>query len=156
VVTTEAELVRPTPPGPVRASFWILIVSAAFRVFIAILTVASWNSVIDSAMKQVPKGTTRAQWLSDVHTILIANIVLDLVFAGLYVLFAYMVRQGRNWARLTITGIVVLFGLYDIFTSSNLITLISVIVELVAVGLLYLQASKAYFAEIRAQKTQPK
>jgi hypothetical protein len=149
-VTTEDGPIRPTPPGPVRASFWILIVSAAFRVFIAILTVASWNSVINSAMQSVPKGTTRAQWLSDVHTILIANIVLDLVFAALYVLFAYMVRQGRNWARMTITAIVVLFGLYDIFTSSNLITLISVIVELVAVGLLFLQASKEYFAQVRA------
>jgi hypothetical protein len=127
-------------------SFWILIASAALRVFAAVLTWASWNSIIDTAMKSVPKGMSAAQWRSEIHTLLIANIVLDLVFAGLYVLFAYKIREGRNWARITITGIVVVFGLYDILTGATAFTLVSVIIELVAVSLLYLASSKEFFA----------
>ena len=36
----------------------------------------------------------------------VQRVALDVVVAVLYLLFAFMVRSGRNWARLTITGIV--------------------------------------------------
>lgn len=138
------------PPLQVRVSFWILIVSAALRFLIAVLLVVSWNRLIDNALAQIPVGTTPAQLRSEMHTYLIANLALDLVFGGLYVLFAYMVRAGRNWARLTITAIVVVFGLYDLLEGSDLITVASVLVELVAIGLLYVPASREYFSTMKA------
>jgi hypothetical protein len=139
------------PPTPVVASFWILVVSAALRVIIAAITLASWNSIIDQQLRNpLPAHTTAAQARAALHTYLTYNVVLDLVFGALYVLFAYMIRAGRNWARVTMTAIVVVFGLFDIFGGTSVITLVSVLIELVAVALLYTQTSRGYFAKERS------
>jgi hypothetical protein len=158
VVTTSSEpgelLPEPVrkPPTQVIASFWILIASAALRVVIAAITLASWNSIIDQQLRNpLPANTTAAQARDAFQNYLTYNIVLDVVFGGLYVLFAYRIRAGRNWARLTMTAIVVIFGLFDILGRTDGITLISVIVELVAVALLYMRGSKEYFAKVRPE-----
>jgi uncharacterized membrane protein (DUF2068 family) len=134
------------PPLPVVCSFWILIASAALRVFIVVLTLASWNSLINQQLTNLPANTTVAQERAAMHTYLTFNVVLDLVFAALYVLFAYRIRSRRNWARLVITAIVVLFGLFDIFSGTDPITLVTILVELAAVALLYVPSAREYFA----------
>jgi hypothetical protein len=139
------------PPTPVVASFWILIASAALRVVIAAITLASWNSIIDQQLRNpLPAHTTTAQARAAIHTYLTYNVVLDLVFGALYVLFAYLIRAGRNWARVTMTAIVVVFGLFDVLGGTDVITLASVIIELVAIALLYVQTSRGYFAKARS------
>jgi uncharacterized membrane protein (DUF2068 family) len=72
------------------------------------------------------------------------------VFGALYVVLAFMIRAGRNWARLSVTAVVVVFGVFDILNGPDVVTLISVLIELVAVGLLYLQRSKDFFAAVKA------
>lgn len=146
MVTTASEPIRATPPGPVRASFWILIASAALRLVVVIPLVATWNAQTAAVMKGLHYNSSQA------HSFLIANIVLDVLFCGIYVLFAYMIRNGRNWARITLTVIIVVFGLYSILSSADVYTLASVIIELVAVGLLYMTSSKEYFAAVKAGK----
>lgn len=158
MVTTSSEpgelLPEPVrkPPTQVIVSFWILIASAALRVVIAAITLASWQSIIDTQLHNpLPPNTTAAQAQAAFQNYLTYNVVLDLVFGGLYVLFAYRIRAGRNWARLTMTAIVVIFGLFDILGGTDGITLISVIIELVAVGLLFMRPSKEYFAKVRPE-----
>lgn len=154
-MTLASEPTAANPPGPVRAAFWTLIASAAIRVLFAVLTVASWSAFVSEAVAHPSANTSADQMRTYAHTVLIENIVLDLVFAGLWVLFAYKVRAGRNWARLTLTVIVVLFGIFDILNGTDLYTLVSVLVELVAVGLLYLPASREFFAAMKVSKTKP-
>ena len=135
-----------------QGSFWILIVSAALRVFFGVITIATWTAFTDTQLRgPLPPHTTVAQARSAIHTYLLVNIALDLVFAAAYVLLAYRIRAGRNWARLTITAIVVLFGLFDIFTGANGTTLAIVLVELVGVALLWLPQSRAFFTPGRAR-----
>lgn len=132
-------------PGPVRAAFWILVASAALSVLAAITTLASFDSILSSAVRQ---GASR----DALHTYLVVNIALDFVFAAGYVLLGLRVRAGVNWARVTVTAIVVVFALFDILTGTNLITVVAILVELVAVGLLYLPASSPYFTPDRRQR----
>ncbi|HEX4726087.1 MAG TPA: hypothetical protein VH333_26500 [Pseudonocardiaceae bacterium] len=146
----DAPVVPPVPTSVV-VSYWILLVSAAINVLIVVITLATWNKVVNQLLTQPrPAGTTLAQAQSAIHSYLIANLILDVAFAALYVLFAILMRRGRNWARLTITAIVVVFALLGILNGSDLFTLISVLLELVAVGLLYTKPAKAYFAATRA------
>jgi hypothetical protein len=134
------------PPGVVFASFWILLLSAALRVVAAVLTLVTWNSFVQRQLQApLPAHTTRAQTVSAIHTYLTVNIVLDVVFALLYVLFAYRVRQGRTWARLAITVIVVVFGLFDILSGTDGTTLAIVLIELVAVALLWTPSARQFF-----------
>lgn len=151
-MTVESEPTTPNPPGTVRAAFWTLIASAVIRVLFAILTIASWNAFVNEAVAHPLAHTSADQMRSYAHTVLTENIIVDLVFGGLWVLAAYLVRGGRNWARLTLTVIVVLFGIFDILNGTDLYTLISVLIELVAVGMLYLPASREYFAATKADK----
>jgi len=135
----------------VVASFWMLIVSAGLRFLVAVVTVVTWNSEVNTLLRQPrPAHTTLDQARSTIHQYLIVIIALDMVFALLYVLFAYLVRSGRNWARLTITAVVAVFAIFTLLNGGSLYTLISVLIELVAVGLLYLRPAKEFFAAVKA------
>jgi hypothetical protein len=139
-VTTSDE---PTAaPGPVRAAFWILVASAALSVLAAVTTLASFDTILAGAVRQ---GASR----DTLHAYLVVNIALDLAFAAVYVLLGLRVRAGANWARITVTVIVVVFALFDILTGTNLITVVAILAELVAVGLLYLRTSSPYFTPDR-------
>lgn len=132
-------------PGVVLGSFWILIASAGLRIVVVAITAVSWKSITRTELHPLPAHTTVAQATQAIHTQLTANVILDVIFAGLYVLFAFLVKQGRNWARMTLMVVIVVFGLFDILGGTNVFTLVTVLVELVAVGLLYMPPARAYF-----------
>jgi hypothetical protein len=139
------------PPTPVVASFWMLLASAAVWLLLAVTSVVTWNSAVSTLLQQPrPANTTRSQALGTIHEYLGVNLALDVVVAVLYALFAFMVRAGRNWARLTITGIVGLFAIFGILNGANLYSLIVVLLGLVAVGLLYLKQAKEFFTAVKA------
>lgn len=143
----------PAPPRSVVAAFWILLVSATLRILIVIFTLATWTSVVNQLLDQpLPAGTTPAQASAAIHSYLITNLALDVIFAALYVGFAILMRRGRNWARLSITAIVALFAVLGVLNASGLFTLVSIMIELIAVGLLYTKPAKAYFAAMRPPK----
>lgn len=152
VEAAASEPVPPTePPRSVIVSFWILIASAAVRVLLVVITAASWSRVVDELLKQpLPAGTTVATARSAIEQNLLVNLILDVVFAAIYVYFAFMVRRGRNWARLAITAIVAVFAVLGVLAASDLFTLVRVLIELAAVGLLFRKPAKAYFAAMRA------
>jgi hypothetical protein len=152
-VTTpkDAELPSAQPPTQVVVSFWMLIASAALWFLIAVSFAVTWNSEVKALLQQPrPAGIPPSQALSTIHEYLIFNLARDVVIAVLYLLSAFMVRSGRNWARLTITGIVGLFVIFGILNGANLFILIIVVVGLVAVGLLYTRPAKEYFAAVKA------
>lgn len=138
------------PPGPVRGTFWILLVSAGLRALVAILTIVEWNAITQSGLHPLPKGTTVAQATHAIHVYLATNLALDLLFAVLYVVFAVLIKAGRNWARITATVVIVIFALFALLNGTaagtDIITLFSVLIELAGVALLYLPQSKAFFA----------
>jgi hypothetical protein len=138
----------PRPPITVMVAFWILIVSAVLNFFLAVLTAASWTALVNDWMANLPAGTTPADGLVQIHDNLIENIVLDAAFGVLYIAFAFMFRAGRNWARYTVTAIALVYGLLHIGGASLFVLI--VLIELVAVALLYLGQSKDYFAAVKA------
>lgn len=138
-------------PVAVVVSFWILIGSAALRMLIVAYTAVNWNNAVNQLLAQPrPNGTTLAQAHSAIDSYLAANITLDVVFALLYVFFAFMARRGRNWARVTITVVVAVFAVLGVLSGTDWLTLLRVLAELIAVGLLYVRVSKEYFAAAKA------
>lgn len=133
-------------PGPVLASFWILVVSAALHIASSALTVATWHTLVQQGLGQRPKGISAIQWSQEIHDYLVTTLVLDIAFAVIYVALAYAIRSGRNWARVTLTVIIVLSGVFILLQGGNISTLVLLLVALVAVVLLYLPASRAFFA----------
>ncbi len=126
------------PPLPVRVSFWILLVSAVLSALVAVIALVTWSSIVNQEVQAgVAAGTIR--------TYLTVNVILELLFAAAFVLLALRIKQGSNWARILVTAIVVVFALVDILGGTTLLTVITILVELVAVGLLYMPQSAAFF-----------
>lgn len=108
---------------------------------------------------------------ADVHTVVTVAktfaIVLVVGFVALYVLFAAKMYLGRNWARIVLTvlaALAILTGVtaqasvtvngvvYGASTSDSL-RWVQAGVGVLALILMYLPASGAYFAAVRARRT---
>jgi hypothetical protein len=127
----------------VQVAFWIWVAGAVLSLVYAVLV----GDITNPSNGVTSSGLTQAQYAQYVHTLVVVTIVELVVLAALYVFFAYKVRAGRNWARMTMTVLVVIGVAFDaytgsLFTISGGVLLISVI----AVVLVYLPASNAYFA----------
>nr|BFF02441.1 hypothetical protein GCM10020241_41160 [Streptoalloteichus tenebrarius] len=70
--------------------------------------------------------------------------VLAVVVAALCLLFAFKVRAGRNWARITLTVLTV-FGVSFTAVDPSWPSLVSTLVAVVATVLMFLPNANAYF-----------
>jgi hypothetical protein len=79
------------------------------------------------------------------------GVVIALAFAGLYVLFAFKARAGRNWARIALTVLTALGVLALVIGGFSVVGILSTVVSVVAVVLLFLPASNQHFAAQQAR-----
>jgi apolipoprotein N-acyltransferase len=126
--TTEA-------PKPVRQAVTMLFVLIALNVLSTILTLTSSDS--DAATAG-------------------GGIFGSLVFIALYTWLTLMVRNGKNWARITITVLFVLGILLGVITLAvavpvilKLLTALQMAVQIAILVLLFSRASSEYFAAAR-------
>ncbi|GAA3684029.1 hypothetical protein GCM10022267_83580 [Lentzea roselyniae] len=89
---------------------------------------------------------SEAQLDTLVTTSLIVGVVIALVLAGLFVLFAFKARAGRNWARIILTILTVLGVLALAIGGFSVAGVVSTVMTVVAAVLLFLPASNQYFA----------
>lgn len=152
-----APVAAPTaPPRFVNIAFWLFIASAVLSVISGIITIATI-------------GSQRAQFLdavknSDQGGKVDANSVADAVIAGAttwavitlifwavaFVLFAYFMRRGANWARIVLTVLTVL-SLLNIINGFGA-GFLQFAASVVAVILIWLRPSSEYFAAVKASK----
>lgn len=126
-----------------QVAFWLWIFGALGSLVYAVL-VGDLSSSLSGANVS---AANRADYERYVHVLVATTIVEQLVLAGLYVLFAYKVRAGRNWARMTMTVLVLIGVAFDAYTQS-LLTIGGgvLLISAVAVVLVYFPAANAYFA----------
>lgn len=139
------EPVLTVSPRPVIVGFWLLVVSAVIKLFFGVLYLANWNSMLDQAMRNPPPNTSPDALRSYVHALLTVNVTLDLGLGVLFVLFALLVRQGRNWARITLTVVAVLLAMFNLVSGADLFTVVDLLLDLVGVGMLYVRTAKPWF-----------
>jgi hypothetical protein len=140
----ESERLR--PPVPVRVAFWIWVVSAVLSLVSAVLTPREKGEIINALTTAKPQGITPAQYEQYANTLIIVSIVTLVLFAALYVFFAYKVRAGKNWARMTLTVLMVIGVAYDAYTGTLLSSGIGLLISAVAVILVYFPSASAFFA----------
>lgn len=139
------------PPREVMLGFW-LILAAGVLAFINNL-VTSFNLpdlLTPSQIRDLRDANVDVQ---DVSGFLITvSVVIALIGLGLYVLIAWFVRKGHNWARIVGTVfaafsvIGLLFSLPAYFTSPlGLLSLLSTLAGIAGIVMLYLKPSNAYF-----------
>jgi hypothetical protein len=135
----------PQTPRPVVVSFWIWILGAALSVVGGIITITHKNAIVQQLRDQRPQGITPDQYEAYASNFVTVSVIEAVVFAVLYVFFAYQVKSGKNWARIVLAVVTVLGVLSVLYSAGTVSTYISLLASVVAVILLYLPSSRAFF-----------
>jgi len=153
-----APVERPTSiPTTVNTAFWLYIASALLSVISGIITISLvGGDHADIVRKLQSSGADlHGQNIDTVANaalgVAIGFSVLTLIFwAVTFVLFAFLMRRGANWARIVLTVLTAL-SLFNVLNGFGTGTL-QVILSIVALILIWLRPSSAWFAAIKASK----
>ena len=165
---------KPARPGAVTGSFllWVLGAIVSVVTIVLLFNSADWDRIVAEAAANGAtdlNGVTPQQVVNTLRGVFIGVFV---VFALLYVFFAFMMWGGRNWARivLTVLGALGVIGSFGSSNASGSFTFngttyattttsynwIGAVVSIVAIVLMYLPASNAYFRESKAYRQAAK
>jgi hypothetical protein len=138
-------------PQLVNISFWLLIASAAIFVISMLTGLTQLDDPVfrQTFEDQMAAGGASGVTYEDIKGIIAGTLVVfAIIGAGLYLLVAFFVRKGKNWARIlgTVFAALSVFGLFGIPSLATVGTLLGI----AAIVLLYLPASAPYF-----RKQQP-
>lgn len=154
-VNEQQELAGPAVarPKPVDNSFVLWLIGAGLYLVFVILGTAT-----GSTREGLERSFGRPPTDAEVNTAKIFGLVIGLAMIGLFVLFAFMMRAGRNWARITLTvlgGISIVLNLFGIRSAGALnliITLVLVVLVAAAIYLMYRPESNNYFSAGRVRQ----
>lgn len=152
---TEAPEQRFTPPTQITAAFWCYVVAAVVGVIGGLLVIGQRQQLLD-ATRAAPAnhGLTDTQLQAVVNFAVGFAVVVSLVIAALYLLFAFKLRAGRNWARIVLTVIAV-FALLSLLLGGAGTSVLRLVGDLAAVAgavLSYLPNSNAYIAAVKRSR----
>ncbi len=138
-------------PQLVNISFWLLIASAVIFVVSLLTGLTQLDDPLfrQTFEDQMEAGGATGVTYEDIKGIIAGTLVVfAIIGAGLYLLVAFFVRKGKNWARIlgTVFAALSILGLFGPPTIGTLGTLLGI----AAIVLLYLPAAAPYF-----RKQQP-
>jgi hypothetical protein len=132
-------------PRLVNISFWLLIASAAIFVVSALAGLATlddprFRDVFDSQVQGTGAGVTYEDMKGVIAGTLVVFAIIGL---ALYLLVAFFVRKGKNWARIlgTVFAALSVLGLFSPPSFATIGTLLGI----AAIVMLYLPGAAPYF-----------
>lgn len=149
---------RPTTtPTTINVSFWLYIASAVLSVVSGIVALSLVSGTRQTVIDQLERqGTTlqgqNIQQLADTAIAVgIGVLIVTTIFwAIVFVLFAFLMRRGANWARIVLT-VLTAISLLNLGSAFG-IGFAQVAAAVAAAILLWLPASSQWFAAIKASK----
>lgn len=157
----EQELVAPATverPRSVDRAFIFWLVLGALAVITGILVLAASDDTIREGAKtlldrQGKKNPTEQEIKDQISGIRVFYIFFGVVFAALLVAFAFTMRAGKNWARITVA---IVGGLFVVLSTLNgfylPLVLVDLVVAVTAMFLMYRSDAKAFFAAGKASR----
>ena len=167
-----APVSEPVRPVTVTAAFWCWIaVIAAWAVsLIILLTSSAWDQALAAATNTANRSSTSTVVVdtqSVINFFRVFAVVVFVIVAGLYLLFAFKMQAGRNWARITLTVLGILGVLGSITPSSRSVTVngqvyasssgpgwITAVLTLAAVVLMFVGGANEFFTASKAYRSQ--
>lgn len=156
----------PARPTTVTLAFyaWLLLTALSLISLIVVLSSPIWDQAVAAGVRQADTNGVTIDVSSLVTTVKVSAVVGYLVAAALYLLFAFKMRAGRNWARVVLTIIGILAALGAVLPTYRSVTVqgttytvatygihwINLALTVAAVVLMYLAASNTYFAASKA------
>lgn len=135
-------------PATVTGSFWAFVATAVIGVVDALLAAGRRQAFVDAARHATP-SLTDAQIQQAATFAIAAGMVFTAIISLLYLLFAFKVRAGRNWARIVLVIGTVLRAIPLATGNASVTTYLATAVAVVGVVLFFLPASNEYFAAVK-------
>jgi hypothetical protein len=158
----------PARPTSVTLAFfaWLLMTALSLLSLIFVLTSPIWDQAVDAGLRAADTNGVSIDASTLVNTAKITSVVGFLIGAGLYLLFAFKMRAGRNWARVVLTVIGALGVLSAVLPTYRSVTVngttyvvqnygihwISLALLVAALVLMFVPASNAYFTASKAYR----
>ena len=163
---------EPVRPVTVTAAFWcwIAVIVAWAVSLIILLTSSAWDQALAAATNTANRSSTSTVVVdtqSVINFFRVFAVVVFVIVAGLYLLFAFKMQAGRNWARITLTVLGILGVLGSITPSSRSVTVngevyasssgpgwITAVLTLAAVVLMFVGGANEFFTASKAYRSQ--
>jgi hypothetical protein len=157
---------EPVRPNTVNLAFWcwILTTVASLVGLIITLTASVWTDAVNAGIRQSGQSVN-IDVQSLVNTVKIISVIFFLIFAAVYLLFAFKMRAGRNWARIVLTVFGALSLLSTFTSSTSSVTVngqtyasnsgpgwVTGLLALAGIVLMYLPQSNQFFADAKARR----
>ncbi|WP_410671579.1 hypothetical protein [Amycolatopsis sp. cmx-4-68] len=136
-------------PGTVEGAFWAFIASTVIGLVGGLLIFANRDAIattLRDSNRRNGGSLTDAQIDQAVTVTMIVALVIAVVISALYLLFAFKLRAGKNWARIVLTVITALQLISLLAGQSTIGGFISVGAAVIGVVLSFMPPSNAYFA----------
>ncbi|GAB3255610.1 hypothetical protein GCM10027562_17440 [Arthrobacter pigmenti] len=141
-------------PKEVEISFWLIIAAAALTVVSTIVALASLGSPAMMEQFEMIMGAQGGEAQIDTEAFVAiaatSAVIIGIIGVAVYLLIAFMVRKGKNWARITATVLAVL-SLFSLI-GGGFLQIIIVLLGVAAVVLLFTPKGSNYFNAVKAQK----
>lgn len=131
-------------PQQVQLSFWLWVATVVLGLISAAVGFTQTDTALAAARAVNTSHLSDDVLRAAVTVGLVFAAVVAIVFAGLYLLFGFKARAGRNWARITLTVLTAIRVLL-LATSFSVLGAITVLVAVAATVLLFLPASNQFF-----------
>jgi hypothetical protein len=147
------QMAAPTAPRPVTVGFWLYLAAAALSVVSLIIGLSAIGGSRDTLRQQL---SNQGQQVSEdtLNAFIAAGIAVSIIFAVvwvvLFVLFAFFMKKGANWARIVLTIITVL-SLLNIASGYG-VGAVQVLAAVIATVLIWLRPASSYFNAVKARK----
>lgn len=138
-------------PNNVVIAFWAWVVSVVLSLVELALHMPRQQDMLAAAKQMDTSGLSEQQLEQVANIAVVASIVVSVVFALLYLLFAWKMRAGKNWARVTLTLLTLFQVVMALGTGAG--GWIALAICCLAVVAMYLPSSQAYFVAVAARKS---
>ena len=160
---------EPVRPNTVTYAFYCWLATAVVSIIGLILTLTSpiWDLAVNAATRQNNVSLQGTSVQSLINTLKIFTVVIALIFVAVYLLFAFKMYAGRNWARIVLTVFGALTLLSAFTPTSRSVTVgsevynintgawagyVTALLALIGIVLMFLAPSNKYFAESKTYK----
>lgn len=143
------------PPTTILAAFFGYLVSTVIAVGGVVVLFQEKHKILSalrSANARSGGNLTQAQIGHAATVAQAVGIAVLIVIALIYLVLAFRLKAGRNWARITLTVITILQAISLVTAQGTILSYISTIVAVIALLASYLPESNAYLRRVRSSR----
>lgn len=142
----------PAPPNEIVGAFWAFVLAAVIGIVGGLLVLGTKQTIVDAVRAANTSNLTETQIQAAANIAVITAVVISVIIGALYVLFAFKLKAGRNWARIVLTIVAVLSLISLLAGGHTLIGYVGVLAAAIGAVLSYLPNSSAYITAVKRSR----